>query len=543
MELIKNLLKYFIILLVLIFCIFGILAGIMFLFPSVNLFGFRFAGSKDSSAIILNTPTLTEIEVETNNYDIVIMPNSESGIASNNRMKLVIENNYTGFSNAKYNNETINKTLVQDIETNEYIEFSEFTPQNLSSFNNGGKYVIKLKEPTGIISYGSSRVVIYVPENAENVVYNLKTNKGDIVFAPNSIKPTENLNTGDITINVSSYRGSFNLDNAKMAENSNLTITNYLGRVKINSEKIANVVISSNSGNFTFKNIGYQGFAGTLTVSGNNPYVRVDTIFGNVNFDATTGYLQAKEIKGDSIINTDNGIIKIDKALGGIISSNNSGETIIKQIGENTNDYKGVNIISKSGAITLGGTKDAEGVYYLTKISAESSKVTIHNMYAVTRNVADLDYNIIETTKGSVTVNFADTIQEKYLKVTTNSGAITLRNIYGEIDAKTSKSSKIYAEFSSLAEGKVSNFRTDEGTIELIMPAPTNSTDKQYVLNAQNRQNKLDVEIGNYSKSSFDGDKDQDGYYNFTKIFPDGVTTTNTINAKTNSGKIIVKEK
>jgi len=539
MSLVKNLLKYFLILIVIIFCVAGLLTGIMFLFPNVNLFGFRFAANKDANGILLMNPEITEIQVETNNYDIVIVPNSERDIATNVRFRIVIENNFTGFTNAKYNDKTINNTMFENIETGEYIPVSEFKANNLSSFvkqtGESTKYVVKLKEPTGLMSFGSSRVVIYMPENAENVVYNLKTNTGDITFEKSSINPAQALNTSDITIDVKSYKGSFNLDNAKMAENSNLNIANYLGRVSINSEKIGNVLITSNSGNFTFKNIGYEGFAGNLTVSGNNPYVRVNTIYGNVNFDATTGFLEAKQIKGDSIINTENGIIRIDKALGGIETNNNSGETTIKQIGELNSPSKSVNIVSKSGAINLGGTAEGQGVYYLEKISAESSKVVVNNMYS--------SFSEIETTKGSVTVNFATSEGTKNLKVTTNSGAITLKNIYGAIDAKTGNSSKIYAEFSKLALGEASSFATDEGTIELVMPAPTDSADKQYVLNALNRQNKLNVQVGNFTKTSFDGEKDAQGYYNFNKIFPENVATTNTINVKTNSGKIIVKEK
>ena len=56
-------------------------------------------------------------------------------------------------------------------------------------------------------------------------------------------------------------------------------------------------------------------------------------------------------------------------------------------------------------------------------------------------------------------------------------------------------------------------------------------------------KNKLDNQIGNFIKNSFDGEKDNNGYYNFSKSFPENAVTTNTINVKTISGKVVVKEK
>ena len=159
MELIKSLFKYLLILVVIAFGVVSILAGIMLLFPNVKLFGFRYASSKDSRAIIINSPTITEIQVETNNFDIVILPNSEENVSNNVRFRMVIENNYVGFTNSTYNDEIMNKTHILNLTTNEYVPFTEFTGANIANFMDGeGKYVIKIKEPTGLVSYGSSKI-------------------------------------------------------------------------------------------------------------------------------------------------------------------------------------------------------------------------------------------------------------------------------------------------------------------------------------------------------------------------------------------------
>lgn len=534
MELIKNLLKYLIILLCLVVGAVSIMAGVLFLVPNARIFNFRYVANHNSNVVNYANMNLTKVNIETNNYDIVVMPNSLQGVDTNSSFKLIIKNNYTGFAN------NINQTLIEKLsgsEDKEYLNIQDFKEANFSAFKNGTELTLKLIEPMGLVSYGSSKVIVYMPENLTGVEYNLATNKGDIIFAKNSNKSSQKISTSNITINVKSAKGSFNLDNTKMENGSSLFISNYIGKVNINSENIGNVIINSNSGNFTFKNIGYDGFnGGNLTISGNNPYVRVDTVYGKVDFKTTTGFLQVKNIRDVLIAETQNGIIRIDKALGGLQISNNSGETTINQIGSDVLSKKSTTIISKSGTIKLGGDEQsaAKGVYALDKITAQSSKVIVNNLYAETSE--------IETTKGSVLVNFALTDQAKDLKVYTVSGAITLNNVYGTIDAKTQKSSKISANYAKFVLGSTSSFETDEGIIELTLPAPTNDIQKQYNLNLKTRVNKVDVNVGGFNLTSFASEKDNEGFYNFTEVFPEDVQTTTTLNLKTNNGKLIVKE-
>ena len=532
--LLKKMFKYVLILLVTAFLAISLLAGVMIIFRDVSIFGMRFVSNKNNNAILLNTPNITKINIETNNYDVLIMPNSEEDLAVNTRFRVVIENNFGGFST-----DGLTETLIEKVNNNTeetHLSTNKFSNETLSYFVNNGEFTFKLKEPTGLVWYNNSRIAIYLPENLTGVEYNIKTNKGEIVFAKNNIHPNNKVSTSNINIHVNSLQGSMNLDNVKMEAGSNLTVHNYIGRVEINNNSLGNVIIDSNQGNFMFKNIGYDGFnGGNLTVTGNNPYVSANKVYGNVTFNTTTGFIKVNEILGDSIMETDNGIIRIGKLKGGVNISNNSGETTINQIGEQGTN-KSVIITGKTGYINLGAkNNDYSGVYYLTSVTTESGRVKIENMNAKT--VTDIPS--IRTTSGSVSVDYKKNDIVKDLNVSTKTGAITLNNVYGNITAKTEYSSKITVNFYKVSE--VANITTDNGEIEIGLPAASNSN--IFNLNLKNKQNKLNIALGNYVKTAFEAEsKDELGFYTLTQVFPTDKTTTNTINVKTISGKIIVKE-
>ena len=524
MDILKTIFKFVLIIAIVVAFAFAIMFGILFFFPKTQIFGFKYVKNHEENSIIIADASVTKINLETNNYDVIIKPNSVNNLANNPNLSIVVVNDYAGFAN---NNNT--GTLVKNITTDEYISINEFKSPNLNYFKSGSEYTISIKEPTGMVSYGGSKIIVSVPENASGVEYNITTNKGAISFTKNDINTSKMISSGDVNISVNSASGSFNLDNLNMKENSTLNIKNFLGRVNINSEKIGNVKINSNSGNFTFKNIGFEGFNGKLTVEGNNPYVTVNKIFGGVEFKTTTGLISCDELVGDGIIETDNGIVRINKLYGGLSLKSSSGEVTIKQIGESTSSEKPINIETKSSNVTLG--TDTTPIYYLTSIVGEKSNVKVLNLFDTN--------STITTTKGSIKVDFAKDNKQKNITVASTSGAIELTNVYGNVNATTT-SGKIKTTFTHISS--LSEFNTEKGSVEIVLPAPTNDENKQYTLNLNNKSNNVNVKIGEFSLTSFSGEKNSEGYYNFTKTFPMDKTTTNTISVKTNSGKINIHE-
>jgi len=532
MELIKKMLKYLFILIIIAVLACSIMAGVLFLFPNASLFGFRFASGHKENIAIETSSVITKVNVETNHFNIVIKPNCDESKSSpdNENLRVVINNDYTGYSK-----NGLNSVQIKKVDTDEFLDASKFDNVSLAHFKNGDELTLVLNEPDGVISYGSSSVIVFLPENATGVEYNLKTNTGKISFEKNNFDESKTISTKNITLSVASAFGSFSLDNASMQDGSDLIISNYIGRVEINSEKIGNVKINSNSGNFTFKQIGYEGFdGGNLTVEGNNPYVRVTgTVFGSVTYtNVTTGFVEIGTIQGDLIYESKNGILRVDKILGSVNTDNESGETTIKQIGDGSVTSTSANIKGKSGAINL-GTDDTK-IYYLSYVKTDSGRVVI-------KNLASSVSQEIETTKGSVEVEFSEDENQKDLKVSTESGSVTLKKVYGKMNITTGNSSKIYAEM--VAISTESNFVTDGGEVELVLPAPTTAENRKYKLAIMNKQkNKMDIKIGNFAKTEFDGEQDENQFYHFSQVFPQEETTENIINIKSNSGLIKVHE-
>lgn len=529
MDLIKKMLKYLLILAIIAVLACSLIAGILFIFPSLSLFGLRYAANHKQNIAEEVNSVITKVNIETNHYNIVIKPNSEKNEENpdNTTLRVVINNDFTGYSKNGITNANIKKSVSEN-----YLDAGKFDSVSLASFKVDGELTLALTEPEGLIAYGSSSVIVFLPENATGVEYNLKTNTGKISFEKNNFDESKTISTKNITLSVSSYKGSFNLDNADMQDGSDLTISNYIGRVEVNSERIGNVKINSNSGNFTFKQIGYEGFnGGDLTVEGNNPYIRVKgTVFGSVKYtNVVTGFVEIDTIKKDLIYESKNGILRVNKTLGNVKTTNETGETTIKQIGSESSERTSVDIKSISGVINL-GTEETK-IYFLANVTTETGRVNIKNL--VENNA------VITTTKGSVDVSFTPNLKQN-LTVTTVSGQVSLDNVSGKMDIKTENSSKIYAKF--LSFNADSNFQTDGGEVELVLPAPTESEDKRYELNLSNRQkNKLNISIGAYSKTEFDGEKDEDLYYNFVKSFPENMSGYK-IFVKTNSGLIKVHE-
>ncbi len=510
MEFVKKLFKYLVIIALVLGLTCGLIAGILFIFPNASLFGLRYSAKhKEEIAGEINA-TLTKVNIETNNFDVVIKPSADADTSGdNNNLRVVIANNFTGYSN-----NGLTDTQIKKSDSDEFVNSAEII-NYFPSFYNGSELNLILKEPTGLISYGSSKVVVYVPANAEGVEYSIKTNTGKIYFDKNSNNSSKTLSTKNINLEVKSSKGTFALDNVDMMAGSNLTISNYIGRVEIKSINIQNVNINSNSGNFEFDKI-----SGNLTVEGNNPYIRANEVSGNVFYqNVVTGYVDIKQIGGELFYKSENGVLKVGKVLGTTTVENKSGETTINQIGEEGSDFS-AKITTDSGFVTLG--TDSTQIYTLTSVKTGKGKVVIKNLASSVKDE-------ISTNSGRIEIDFVNSASQKNLKATSSSGDIIVRNAYGNLDFETAGKAFIYAELLSVAQNN--KFVAEKGGIELKLPAPTNAGEKQYVLNLKNTvNNNLNLEIGNFIKTDFANNKDADNMFVLNQVFPTDKTESEVLN-------------
>ena len=155
----------------------GLIVGAMFLFPNIKIFGFHYVSAKDTNTIAYmytNGANISKFNIETENFDVKIEPSKQAGYFS-----VAIDNNYMGF--AKGNSKDI---LVQAGGSN-FVSVDDFKNENFVNFVSNNEFNIKLKELDGLISYGNSSVIIFVPENLINAEYNIKTTNGTVSFNKN----------------------------------------------------------------------------------------------------------------------------------------------------------------------------------------------------------------------------------------------------------------------------------------------------------------------------------------------------------------------
>lgn len=554
MSLIKNMLKYLIILVGLLALGVAILAAVMFFVPSVQIFGYRFKASHSEYTITLTETTdIEKVTIKTNSYNINIRPNTTT--ISPNSFYVVVKNDYAGYANSKndvvlINGQDISKVnefskdaiLENELDKDGNIVMDGQNPVKIS-----GHYIIDLTELSGIISLGGSNVTIYVPDVGKYIDYDLETASGTISFPKNNSQ-TSKVKTNNLNISTTSPRGTFSLDNVEMIKTATLEIENFLGHININSDIGGSVKISSQTGSFFFNNIGtegvseiesenVEGISGVmLLISGNNPYVSFKTLNGSIKITSPSGIIDGEIVKGDIIANSTSAEINIAKLLGGCNIQTQNGSVVLNQIGEDVSELRPINITTTIGSVTLGQEKEVnkkvyKGIYgKVGTIVTASGKVTLVN----TENNVDN----ITTESGIVNVEFAKTSKIKDANISTKSGAVTIENINGNIYAKTEYSAPIKASYYLI--GGTSTFITDDGNIELTIFAPTNDSEKQYKLDMKSKSNKFDCQIGAYILSSLGEESKVEGYYETQETFPNTASSPYTLSLKTNMGKIIV---
>lgn len=549
MSLIKNMLKYVFILVGLVALGAAALAAVMFFVPSVQIFGYRFKSShKEYRISLAQTTDMEKITVKTSAYNIRVVPSIDE--VSPNTFYVVIKNNYTGYSNSENDEVLINGQAISGINKfskdvvleNEVDEDGNVVMSGGKPVKVAGHYVVDLTELSGILSLGGSCVELHLPQSTKYIDYSLQTKSGTISFP--EVSGQNPVKTNNLNISVTSARGTFSLDNVEMVETATLEVENFLGRININSNIGGSVKISSKTGSFYFNNIGTEGVSKIedetdevmLLITGANPFVSFKKLNGSLKMLSSSGMVQGEIVEGDIISTTTNAEIKISKLLGGCNIQTQQGVVHINQIGESVNELRPINITTTTGEVKLGHATESGKTYQniygkISSIVTTGGKVSLYN---VMNNIDNLS-----TQSGKVDVEFVKDDRAKNANITTKSGAITISNINGNIYAKTENSSPINASY-YLIGGKT-EFITDDGNINVTLFAPTNDSNRQYLLKLKSKSNKFDCQIGNYTLTSLDESSKVDGYYQTQQSFPSSAVGAKILSFQTNTGKIIVR--
>ncbi|MDD2445226.1 MAG: hypothetical protein PHX09_00175 [Clostridia bacterium] len=363
----------------------------LMLFPNANIFGIAYASNVERIAISdvqnknLNISNYTRVEIITQDANIEILCGST--YAESN---FILDKNSFGFY--KLGSKTDYTYTLYEIGTT--LIFELFEPEY--SF-------LKLTNNTKLIFNINSMETI----NA-NMEFDIVTINGGVKFGG----ATKIAESSLITVNnltVSSTNGSIKI-NEKASIKNNLDLTTINGGIDISGDVISNNVnLNSVSGRITAKD--FTNYQLELNIRSTNSPITIGNIKGNVYLDTDSGYFSASTIEGrltgTSRIRTT--YINVDKVYKEVEIGNADGFYVI-----NINEIRGEVIL-----LTSGGNIKIDNLLGPTDIRTSNANVDVTVAKSNSQQIK------IITQAGNVKVDFKNYLNNNM--ITTKSGNIDIR--------------------------------------------------------------------------------------------------------------------
>lgn len=491
MSIIKGIFVYTFIFIGLLLGIGVILIGIMYFFPQVSVFGYKFYNGNNNGIIyevlpdgntqgkntinrnpeIINNVDAVEIDANKWNIQVVYFDNPVSDIY----FRVEFTRSITGFVSTKTPTPTFDVLAEKKALTGESEE------KNVMTF--------KVNEPKGAYFNRNATLVVWIPHNVSGGVLenlNIKSGSGKVEFAQKTL--AEGVEIGDPTLNVNYVKltdksGALPLRNTNVLKKMSLDCSNSTFSVDRNLAcdveldcnrgkyefgdltsplKNSNIVVNAVNANMIFKNI-----EGDLTLNTDYGFFRANTIYGD--FSALSHNVKDKNNACD---------MNIQKILGSVIIENGSGKLNIGQVGEVTKEstITDMKIDTKSGNLSIK--------------NCFAKKVDINSTSGVIRLDNCLSELNVNTTYGSVYVHFmkkdaevegvSDTqvatavekLKERKTNIITGdgkgNGAIEVYNTQGVLNLNSKGRGKVVAEMDNVVGAN--EILGDSSNIDIVVP-------------------------------------------------------------------------
>ncbi len=498
MSVLKGIFVYTLIFIGLVIGVGVILVGIMYFFPSVSIFGYKFYHGNDAGATydVVSKLDTTETTVDNNiiNIDKSITDNLDAveiiadeynievaifkGTLADTNFRVEFTRSLTGFINKE----------------SEGPKFSVSASQKALSGETTNKNVVTfaVSEPDGLYMNRNAHITVWISDtiaggNLKDL--RIESGRGHVDFRQGFVSELDT--SGNPTLNV---------DNLSIVDNSNTVNLKYVNikkslRIDADSSDFVyeddlacDVTLKVKKGKFKFADINKRS-------ADDRPEVIVDAVNADVQFgvvDAETvrltsdyGLFRVETIKGDftslshAITDSNNACdLQIGTIEGCVTIQNDSGKIVIDQVGLVNKTYgrTDLNIDTKSGNVTI------------KNCFAKSADITS------TRGAIKLGNALfggkITTTYGSVTVDFMKedatiegvsssdisdavaNLKEKALSISTGvekgDGSITVNNVRGNVTLKSGGSGNINATFSDVTGANV--LESTRGSVDVVVP-------------------------------------------------------------------------
>lgn len=527
MSVIKGILTYTLIFIGLIIGVGVILVGIMYFFPGVSIFGYKFYHGNDKGTIY---EVVSSAEQQSNKNGIVYI---DKGITDDiDAIEIVASN---------YNVEVKVFKGVEGAAQSFRVEFTKSLTGFVSKNSNGPWFTVEAKkklltgendeknvvtftahEPKGFYMNRNAHMTVWIADNLAGGTLNdlrIESGRGSVKFEQGFFAELDK--TGDPTLNVNNLAikdkaNTLDIKHVNIlkslaidADSSNLTIDRALAcDVRLNCKK----------GKFKFGDI-----------ERNNPLTNT-----KVQVDAVNADVQFGNVDADVHLTSDYGLFRAGTITGSftslghnVVDNNNACDIIINKI-------EGITIIQNdSGKVTIGqvGLVGRESSSTDLCIDTKSGNVTITNCFAKLVEITSKRGAIklgnalcqakVETTYGAVNIEFMadgtkiegvadddievaiENLKSKTLIVSTGvdngDGTITVKNVRGQATLKSGGSGKIIAHFLNVTGDN--SVESSRGNVEVVVPqvvktAVTGGYCTGFWLNWEAKN--ADVKVGNF---------------------------------------------
>jgi len=481
MSIIKGIIKYLFILIGLIVAVGIITLGIMYFFPSVNLFGYHFYKGNNVVQYISAYDTTS-----TAAGDHIIKVNGD--IASNFDVLILKADGY-------------------DINVTTYETASSYAPLFQYRFTSNMKGLKKLEDAVPQVHVQTKNIELVQGEGLKKVLqFEITEPRG--LFVRNNTTfdlqlPEEVLSFGKLI--VQSKSGTIVVGDtydARKFSISNADITSTSGKVILKNTNVTSTLnIKKNSGSFYVQNdisadvnidckdgkYSFQNLSSNVTILGKNADVQLKNVAGNVSVRMDYGLFRANTISGQlsSLSNPNTGNqnncdLKIQKVLKTVLVNNNSGAIEIGQVSQlnDNSDLSKIDIVTKSGNTKINNcfAKDVN-------ISSTRGKISLDNcigsIYAST-TYGNININFLEDQENvdgatSTDVNNAlvnlttKTLILETARGNSGDGSIEAKNIRSKnVNLKSNGDGKITATFASIVGN--CEITSNRGSVNVVVP-------------------------------------------------------------------------
>ena len=497
MTILKGILTYTLILIGLIVGVGVILVGIMYFFPSVSIFGYKFYHGNSIQPIceVVSddiktgvegniryidkkiTANLDAIEIDADNYDIEVAI-YKGNSATTDSFRVEFSKSITGFVN-KDDKEPYFTVVAENKELT-----GEETKKNVVTF--------KVNEPKGWYLNRNAQMKVWVADNiANNNLKDLviKSGRGSIKFTQTFLAEDTELENAVLNVeNLTIYDKANTADIKFLNINKKLKVVADSCNLSVDRVLSCSIDLNCQKGKYKFKDIEKTILNPNISVliKAVNADVQFGKIDGNVTLRTDYGLFRAETINGSFSSQSDNEHDKnnacdltIGKILGQTIIENGSGKIEIGQIGmiETLSTTRDLSINTKSGNITINNCFAKK-----VEITSERGAIKLYNALCDAKITTSYGSVVVDFMKkdfvmsgveSSAIKNAVDNLKTKSLYVLTGKergdGIISVTNVMSkDVYLESRGAGNVYAEFLNLSG--VNSISSSRGSAEVIVP-------------------------------------------------------------------------